>query len=328
MIQNQSLFDVVGIGRSYVDVIASAPYALLNDHDIPLDTGRFFDAQQIKEIQAKLKSPQHFSGGAIPNTIAGVAALGARAGYFGNVADDDLGRTFSDDLAERKIDDLASNPLTGNLLSGTCIVLLTEGGERSFALHKGCVDHFNPADFSAFDFSSTRYLLVGGNLLSNAETADIIANALEQAATTSCKIVITVSEVRNWQGRETYANDIVARHADILVGNETEMQALFAITGEITDPEKIILTTKGAQGSCARHAGKTLSHRAMPHACFVNSLGAGDQFLAGFLKAQTLGWPVDKSLRLATRCADAIIAENEARPRADVSWESFLPSII
>lgn len=324
MIHNKSLYDVVGIGRSYVDVIASASYDLLKSYDIPLDTGRYFDAQQIMAIQGKLENPQHFAGGAIPNTIAGVAALGSRTGYFGNVADDDLGRAFSDDMQKRSIDDLAPNPLSGDLLSGTCIVLLTEGGERSFALHKGCVDHFTPATFSAFDFSSTRYLLVGGNLLSNASTADIIASALTQAAKTSCKIVITVSEVRNWQGREAYANDSVAHYADILIGNETEMQALFAVTGDITDPEKIIITTKGAQGSCVRHDGKTTEHRAMPHARFVNSLGAGDQFLAGFLKAQTHGWPIDQSLDLATRCADAIIAENEARPRADVSWKEFL----
>ncbi len=327
MIHNKSLYDVVGIGRSYVDVIASASYNLLKSYDIPLDTGRYFDAQQIQEIQSSLKNPQHFAGGAIPNTIAGVAALGSRTGYFGNVADDALGRAFSEDLQKRAIDDLAPNPLTGDLLSGTCVVLLTDGGERSFALHKGCVDHFTQASFSAFDFSSTRYLLIGGNLLSNASTADMIASAVTQAASSSCKIVITVSEVRNWQGREVYANDILAHHAHIVIGNETEMQALFAITGDITDPEKIIITTKGAQGSYVHHDGKTTEHRAMPHARFVNSLGAGDQFLAGFLKAQTLGWPIDQSLALATRCADAIIAENEARPRADVSWEEFLTDI-
>ncbi len=314
-------YDVVGIGRAYIDVIAPTSYDLLQKYDIPLDTGRYFDANGIEEVKAQLPKPVYFPGGTIPNTLSGLAALGAKTGYFGKIADDPAGHVFQADLAARGIAHLSPAFVKNAPLSGTCIVLLTEGGERSFALHKGCVDSFTLADFETFDFGATRFLLLAANLLSNADTSDVFAEILRRAARASCQVVLSLSEVRDWKGRDDLARE-AAKLADIFIGNEAENEAFFKLTGGA--PSGLTVTTRGANGASARRGQETEIHvPSAPVKRFVSSLGAGDQFLAGFLYGEGKGLPLEESLKLAVRCAAAIIEETEARPAADADWSQL-----
>jgi len=320
------LYDLVGIGRSYVDVIASVPYAFLECHDIPLDSSRYFDPEGIQGVLSRLDGAQVYAGGAIPNTLSGLAAFGGRTAYFGKVGDDELGRTFLDDLGARGIVDLGSNPVKGSL-SGTCAVLLTEGGERSFALHEGCVDRFDAIDFDSFDFATTHTLLFSANLLAESEHApDVLASVLKKASRAPCRIAASLSEVRAWQGRDAYASNVLVPFADIIVGNEREVEALRSVKGlALDDKEQILLvTTLGARGSMARYMGKTFFCPSSAVDGPISSVGAGDQFLAGFLMGQVRGMGIEDSLALGTHCAVAILGQSEARPLVGVSWEGLL----
>lgn len=318
---NASLYDIVGIGRAYIDVIAPVSYELLEKHGIPLDTGRYFDVPGIEEIIAQLPTPVYFPGGTIPNTLSGYAALGGKAGYFGKTAKDEAGQVFRKDLAARGIAHL-SPAFADAPLSGTCIVLLTEGGERSFALHKGGVDQFDEKDFETFDFSQAAYFLVAANLLSNADNCDFFAEILRRAARTSCKIVFSLSEVRAWTGRESLARE-ASKLSHVFIGNETENKAFFDLVGE--NETALTVTTRGEKGARAKRGKEPEIHvAAAPLKKLVSSLGAGDQFLAGFLYGERRGFPLEKSLRLAGRCAAAIIEETEARPAVGVDWSGLV----
>lgn len=319
--QTAPLYDVVGIGRAYIDVIAPASYAFLDQFGIPLDTGRYFDVAGIEKVKEGLPDPVYFPGGTIPNTLSGLAALGARAGYFGKTAKDEAGAVFRKDLAARGIAHL-SPAYADAPLSGTCLVLLTEGGERSFALHKGCVDAFDLSDFETFDFGQTRYFLMAANLLSNADNCDFFAEILRRAAGTDCQIVFSLSEVRDWTGREALAHE-GAKLSHIFIGNEAENDAFFRLTGG--NKNGLVVTTRGADGASARRGDEAeTSVKAAPLKKFVSSLGAGDQFLAGFLYGLCKDMPLEKSLALAGRCAAAIIEETEARPAVGADWSHLI----
>lgn len=327
MTHSAQTYDVIGIGRAYIDVIAPASHDLLKKYDIPLGTGRYFDVPGINQVKSELPDPTYFPGGTIPNTLSGLAAMGGNIGYFGKIADDAAGNVFLEDLKARKINHLCPGYVAEAPLSGTCIVLLTDDGERSFALHKGCVDQYADEDFKNFDFGSTKYLLVAANLLSNASTFEVIAQAVRQAAETKCKIVLSLSEVRNWEERAAMAHEIVARHADVLIGNEEEMSSLFKVTGELSGPQYTVVTTRGARGASARRGGEERHIPALQTEHFVSSLGAGDQFLAGFLKGEVMGLPLEGSLQLAIRCADAIIRQTEARPLVGADWSPLIDQV-
>jgi len=322
MSSSKPLYDVAGIGRAYIDVIAPASYALLEKHDIPLDTGKYFDGTEIEAVRADLPEPLYAPGGTIPNTLSGLAALGAKVGYFGKLADDAPGHVFLDDLNARGIT-LLNPGFAQTSLSGACIVLLTEGGERSFALHKGCVDDFEESDFDSFDFDQARYFLFPANLLSNTDDPSLFEALMHKIARSSCQIVFSLSEVRDWKGREDLAR-MAAALSSIFIGNEIENDAYLAITGTLANG-KIIVTTRGAKGASARVGqGAETFVAAAPLKKLVSSLGAGDQFLAGFMQGLTMNLPLEQTLALASRCAAAIIEETEARPHPGVSWRSLI----
>ena len=56
------------------------------------------DADGATRLYAKMGQARETSGGSAANTMAGVAALGGRAGFVGQVADDQFGEIFVHDI--------------------------------------------------------------------------------------------------------------------------------------------------------------------------------------------------------------------------------------
>jgi sugar/nucleoside kinase (ribokinase family) len=50
-----------------------------------------------------MQAPVPASGGSVANTIAGLAALGATAGFLGKTGNDRLGDFFKQDLLKRNV---------------------------------------------------------------------------------------------------------------------------------------------------------------------------------------------------------------------------------
>ena len=329
MTSQTKLYDVVGTGRSFVDVIAHVPYEFIERFKIPLDGGYYPEVSIFRQIWDALPEKVYAAGGVVPNTMAGLVALGSRTGYFSKTANDDIGRFFQNDMTQRGIVDLCRNPIEQqDMLSGTCIVLLTPGGERSFVLHVGCADHYEESDFASFDFSTSANFIVQSNQLSDTsrgiEVFPAIDLATQRAVDADCRVILSLSVVHSWKGHEDYLKNVLIQRASVIVGNESECEACFAVTGALADTDKLIITTRGAKGATARRGTQEFHVKAKEHPRFASSLGAGDQFLAGYLKADTMGLPMDKCLELAVRCADAIIQEKEARPAVGVSWSHLL----
>lgn len=320
-------FDVVGIGRAYTDVIGTGSEALVREYGIPLGTGRYFSVQEIKAIIARLGDTSICAGGATPNTIAGLAALGAKTGLFAKAAPDATGKTLLQDMQDRGITPVCPVLIPDAELSGTCVAIMSEGGERSFALNKGCVEDFTQQDFDAFDFEQTRSFVVYSKLLTDSDVAPRLADLINRAGRSSCRVVISLSEVRSWAHCPEMVMQCLLPSADILIGNQIEVEAFLAVSGLLEKTDQIIITTEGAGGATARRGAESCHVPIMQTDAAISTLGAGDQFLAGFLKGQLEGWPLPRSLKLAARCAAAIVERVEARPRAGEDWRGFLDQV-
>lgn len=92
---------------------------------------------------------------------------------------------------------------------------------------------------------------------------------------------------------------------DIFLPNEAE---LLALTGEKDLRQAIrkagrygrrIVVKRGAEGALALEDGRMVTAAPFPHGQFRDSIGAGDSFNAGFIKAFLGGAPLDECLRLA-----------------------------
>ena len=103
--------DVVAIGDAIVDVIATCDDAFLDERGLPKGSMQLLDAAEADELYAAMGPAREISGGSAANSMAGAAALGLRAAFVGQVADDQLGEIFAHDmtLARRPVRDAAAD---------------------------------------------------------------------------------------------------------------------------------------------------------------------------------------------------------------------------
>ena len=96
-----------------------------------------------------------------------------------------------------------------------------------------------------------------------------------------------------------------------LTGGHIESAADAARAAESLRGKIVLLVTMGAEGACCFAAGDSLRGKVELEGA-VNTVGAGDAFLAGFLAAYTMRQPLPDCLRLAVACGGASTLERWA----------------
>ena len=92
--------DVLTIGNAIVDVIADATDDFLRAEGLVKGSMRLIDAEEAERLYSHMGPAREVSGGCAGNTAAGIAALGGRAGFVGQVAPDQLGQFYRHDLTD------------------------------------------------------------------------------------------------------------------------------------------------------------------------------------------------------------------------------------
>src|SRR5882757_4574277 len=94
----QTRLDVLAIGNAIVDIIADCDDAFLEREGLTKGMMRLIDAAEATRLYDHMGPAREISGGSAGNTAAGVAALGGKAGFIGQVAPDQLGEFYRHDL--------------------------------------------------------------------------------------------------------------------------------------------------------------------------------------------------------------------------------------
>jgi sugar/nucleoside kinase (ribokinase family) len=314
------MYDVVAAGLAYVDeIFADVPAELLTRYGIPLGGGRPCPPEILDALSSALPSPVQHPGGSSANTLAVMAAQGGRTGYFGKSGHDKAGAAFREDFKRRGIPMLCDPYALSSEGTARCLVLCTPPplSERSFAYHDGCADAFTMDDFEGFDFASTRFLLIEALLLRSDRARPAIQALIERAAPL-CRIAVSLHGTAGWYDRQALARFIAAT-AHLIGGNDSEQRDFQSALGESVGQRpagRIIVTTLGTQGARAETDGTTLHVDAtsVSETEYVNTVGAGDAFLGGFLLAAAGGCPVNECLTRGVASATAMLKVASGRP--------------
>ncbi|HEY7939086.1 MAG TPA: adenosine kinase, partial [Acidimicrobiales bacterium] len=137
--------DVVAVGNAIVDVIAHTDDAFLVKHELDKGSMRLIDTDQAGRLYEAMGPGTESSGGSAANTVAGVAALGGRAGFVGKVRDDQLGEVFAHDIKAIGVD-FASPPATDGPPTARCLILVTPDAQRTMNTYLGTAGLLTPDD--------------------------------------------------------------------------------------------------------------------------------------------------------------------------------------
>ncbi len=321
----QPHYDVVAIGNAIVDILAQADDAFLAEQGMTKGAMQLvFSPEEADALYAKMGPGLEVSGGSAANTLAGIAALGGKTAFIGQVADDQLGAVFAHDIRAAGVrydtPERAGQPTTGR-----CMIFVSPDGQRTMNTFLGA-SHYLPA--GALDralIADAAYLYIEGYLWDPEEPRAAMRAAIEVAREAGRKIAFTASaEFVIDRHRADFHALIDGGMIDVLFANEAEIMALTetsdvdAAIAAVQDKVETVVVTLAEKGACAVRGGARTTVPAAPVAQVVDTTGAGDLFAAGFLHAQAQGRELEASLTLGALCAAEIISHVGARPQVDL----------
>ena len=322
---SQPTIDVIAIGNAIVDVMAPCADDLIDQLGLVRGGMTLIDTARAKELYAAMGPAREISGGSAANTLAGLAALGAKCAFIGQVADDQLGEVFAHDIRAGGID-FATPVRAGDPPTARCLIFVTPDGQRTMNTFLGASQYLPPAALDEAAIAKAKVLYLEGYLWDPEEPRAAMRRAIAAARNAGRKVAFTLSDafVIERHGADFRAM-IETGDIDILFANHIELASL---TGQgdfhagidaLKDKVPLLVVTRSEQGAVAASGGKLYEVPAEPVARVVDTTGAGDLFAAGFLYGHVNGRGIDECLTLGAVCAAEIISHYGARPEADLT---------
>ena len=313
-------FDLICLGRAAVDLYAEQPGSRLED----------------------VSSFAKYLGGCAANIAAGVARQGLKVAMLTRVGDEHMGRFVRETLLAEGVD-ISHVGIDKARLTG--LVLLGIKDRETFPLifyRENCADMALSADDIDADFvAAGRALLVTGTHLSTPGTLRASRRAIDLARAAGSKVIFDIDYrpvlwglTGRGEGEIRYiAADTVSSHlqqivplCDLIVGTEEEIRvaggkdrtidALRHLRG-ITNATFVV--KRGPYGcsvfpgeiGASLDSGITITGITVD---VLNVLGAGDGFLAGFLRGWLQGESLEQCCRYANACGALVVSRHGCAP--------------
>lgn len=306
--------DVICLGRAAVDLY-----------------GQQFGTR-LEDVQTFAK----YVGGSSANVAVGLARLGAASAMLTRVGDEQMGRFVREQLARERVNvtHVGTDPhrLTGLVLLG----IASRGSFPHIFFRENCADlGLEKTDFDAEFIGSSRALAITGTHLSTGHAAEVVAYAIACARERGTRIVLDIDyrpvlwgltsagegENRFIESRlATQRLQAVLPACDLVVGTEEEIRVAgghedtAAAIARIRALSTATLIVKRGAAGCTIHEGE----RVIPVHGFpvevLNTLGAGDAFLAGFLAAWLRDESWEACARLGNACGALTVSRHGCSP--------------
>ena len=314
--------DILGIGNAIVDVLAPTDEAFLAARGLPKGGMQLIDTTQAEALYAAMPAGMESSGGSAANTCAVAAALGAKVGFLGKVAADQLGQVFAQDIQAAGVH-FPTAPLTEGAPTARCLILVTPDGQRTMNTFLGACVTFGPEDVDPAEVARAKVVYLEGYLFDPPAAQAAFRAAAKAAHAAGRKVALTLSDPFCVGRHRNAFRAFVTEECDILFANEAEILALYetddfeAAVSRVAQDVEIAALTRSEHGSVILSGGARHVVAAQPTQV-VDTTGAGDAYAAGFLAAWTRGLPLAEAGRWGSIAAAEVISHYGARPQSDL----------
>jgi len=291
--------DVVVVGDVMVDVLAAMSGPLARGSDTP-------------------SAVTTAGGGSAANVAVWLAAQGVPTSYVGRVGDDALGRESVAGLTDRGVTAWVSTE--PDLTTGTCIVLVEPGGERSMLPDAGANATLTAADLPQRAFRPGGHLHLSGYTLLNPGSRDAGLAALSMAAAADMTVSVDPSSAAPLAELGAARFLSMTRGVDLLLANRDEAAVLAGTNDphlaaqQLGDTYREVVVKLGADGAMWQQGFIGASAPAERGVDVVDTTGAGDAFAAGFLASWLLHPEPETALAAGCRLAARAVSKVGARP--------------
>jgi sugar/nucleoside kinase (ribokinase family) len=324
----QTSLDIVAMGDAIVDVIARCDDEFLKTHNLPKGSMQLLSPEQADRLYDAMGTAQEMSGGSAANSMAGIAAMGGKAAFIGQVAEDQLGMIFEHDMHALGVQ-FDTPPLPrgdgSGPPTGRCLILVTPDGQRTMNTCPGASHELDAETLDRELIASASILFLEGYLFGPDKPRAAMMEAIKVAHRARRKVAFTLSESVCIAGRkDSFSHMIESGGVDLLFANEDEALQLTGRTDlktamtDLSIKVSTLVVTRGPNGAIAIENGERVSIPAAPVGEVIDTTGAGDLFAAGFLTARCKGASLQRCLRTGAVAAAEVIQHYGARPITDL----------
>lgn len=308
------------IGLANVDVIATVDDAFITSHGIAKGASTLLDACTTGTILGKLQKPSFSPGGVSANTSCGLADAGISVQFVGKTGDDIYADIFRDGFKGRTIT-CPTRPYAPKMTS-TCLTLITPDKDRSFAF---CTDTAGWYIFADDLPEATPYVYMEANTVKmppDSGREPLLTAAVKKYTGAGVKTIVNLNDREIVAGGRAALLETLKHNVYFYISNVQEFCTLFDVKSadeawaRAKDTKRNFAITDGANGVHVWCDG-VMTHvdaEQLPPSRIVNTLGAGDQFAAGFVAGLIKNKPVEEAGRDGIMAATRIIQEMSARP--------------
>jgi ribokinase len=309
---------LLSLGSVTVDLPIRITDAKLREIGVALDQISKVGEQELGELTRALSAisiplPEAVSGGSVANTTHLLARAGQLTQFFGVGGEDTFGEKFKLDFERVGTEFLY--PLQGGLVTGHNICFTSEGGKSTIVWTPGSNRFLNPDLLDHLSFKKSQTLLVDGFICANSEfgeeSIDRAILLAKKAGTPYVMTLASVDVVSNFR-------DMFLRHAgdaDLVAGNLSQAAVLVGLPANAPAFDVIpalkriapnVVITLGGAGAHVVHQDEEYQ-TGVRKVSVLDTTGAGDSFLGGFLLARQRGYSVPRALDIGTYFAGEIV---------------------
>ncbi|MET0814282.1 MAG: 5-dehydro-2-deoxygluconokinase [Pseudoxanthomonas sp.] len=328
MAATERQLDLITIGRSCIDLYGEQVGGRLED----------------------MASFAKYIGGSPTNTAVGASRLGLRSGLLTRVGADHFGRFIREQLVREGV---STRGVLEDRERLTALVFLGIRDPDTFPLifyRENCADMaLETGDVDASFIGSSGAVLINGTHLSRPNVFDATLRACGISRAAGGRIVFDIDYrpvLWGLTGKDAGENRFVAHDAvtarlqevlplcDLIVGTEEEVHILGGTTDTIAalrtiraKTSALLVCKRGAQG-CSAFPGAipdTLDEGVVGRGFQVevfNVLGAGDAFMAGFLRGWLRDAPLETCCEYGNACGAIVVSRHGCSP-AMPTWEEL-----
>jgi 5-dehydro-2-deoxygluconokinase len=279
---------------------------------------------QLSTPLREVRTYTRFVGGFAGNVATGLARLGLTPAIVSRIGPDPHGEFVRDFLTAEGVD-VRFLAVDERLMTPPtfCEVWPPDHFPITFYRYPTAPDwQLAPEDFDADEIAAAPFLLATGTGLAQSPSRETTLAALASHQGTT--IFDLDWRPTLWERADEYSElaQDAARHADIVIGNEEEVEAA---AGE---PKALLalgvptlVLKRGERGALLYHEGAEVDVPGHPVEV-VNGLGAGDAFVATFVQGLHVGLPFAEAVRRGS-VAGAIVASQLACSEAMPTLEQL-----
>ena len=325
---NKTNFPLLTIGNAIVDVITQTTYEFLQQEEISKGTMNLVDESRSEHLYKSMKEKIELAGGSASNTAMAFAALGHEQGiaasYLGKVADDELGRVFTQSMQSRGVRYEVA-PLVDSLPTARSMIFVTPDSDRSMNTYLGATIHLSPQDINAEFVTQAKIAYFEGYLWDSPSAKETLYKVAEIAHNHTTKVAISLSDpLCVDRFRTEFLQLMQDKTVDMVFCNKEEVLSLYqtddfqSACSQLRQHIPFAIVTSGKEGSLAMRGDETANTPAAQIDKIIDTTGAGDCYAAGFLYGLINDMSLQECVELGGRTATYIIARMGASPQGSL----------